>query len=305
MKKFICSLVAAATGLAILTRPRAAHAHGFAGDRFFPPTIATDDAVPADEFALPTISYVKNPGGNQGDGSHELDAGFEFDKLIVPGFSIGVADTYVYQKPYGGRANEGFTNLALTAKALVLLNEPHEAVLSIGLEADIGGTGRSNIDDSFTTLTPKLYFGKGFGDLPSRVDYLRPFALTGVLGQSFPTEPGGDSVFSWGFALEYDLGYLEHNVRETGLIHPFRDMIPLVEFSMQTPENHASRGLTTGTINPGILYETPFAQFGIEANIPVNSRSGEHVGVTFQIWIFIDDIYPHTFGPPLFFGGER
>ena len=33
-------------------------AHGFAGSRFFPATIATDDPFVADELALPTIQQV-------------------------------------------------------------------------------------------------------------------------------------------------------------------------------------------------------------------------------------------------------
>jgi hypothetical protein len=80
-------------------------------------------------------------------------------------------------------------------------------------------------------------------------------------------------------------------------------MIPLVEFAMSTQENRPGRGITTGTINPGVLYENAYFQLGIEANIPVNHDSGAHVGVTVQMWIYIDDIFPRTFGHPLF--GEQ
>ena len=42
------------------------------------------------------------------------------------------------------------------------------------------------------------------------------------------------NVLEWGIALEYSLPYLEEctDIKDTGLPHPFRDMIPLVEFSM-------------------------------------------------------------------------
>ena len=176
--------------------------------------------------------------------------------------------------------------------------------LSVGLESDIGGSGASSIGaDSFSTFTPKLYFGKGFGDLPDSVGALRPFALTGEFGQSFPVKPDNSNTFQWGFALEYSLPYLQENVSDVGLPRPFRNMIPLVEFAFETAENRAGGGLTTGTINPGVLYENPYFQLGVEANIPVNSRSGAHVGVTIQAWIYIDDIFPRAFGHPLF--GER
>jgi hypothetical protein len=81
-------------------------------------------------------------------------------------------------------------------------------------------------------------------------------------------------------------------------------MIPLVEFNLQTAENRIGAGQTTGTINPGVLWETDYAEFGVEAVVPVNSHSGAHIGAIFQVWIFIDDLFPKTFGHPLFGGRE-
>ncbi len=301
MRKLFCTGLTCAAFAAALASTRVAAGHGFAGDRFFPPTIATDDPFAVDEFAFPTVSYVKNAGS---PGNHEIDAGFEFDKEIFPHFAIGVSDTYIYQKPDHGPSVHGWDNLAVTAKYELWIQPQHEFILAAGLESDIGGTGAQSIGaDSFSTFTPKLYFGKGFGDLPDAVSALRPFALTGEFGQSFPTQADNSNTFQWGFALEYSLPYLMQNVRDLGIPRPFRDMIPLVEFSMETAENRAGRGLTTGTINPGVLYENPYFQLGVEANIPVNSRSGAHVGFTIQAWIFIDDIFPHVFGHPLF--GEQ
>ena len=37
-----------------------AFAHGYAGKRFFPATITTDDPFVADELSLPTVLYIKN-----------------------------------------------------------------------------------------------------------------------------------------------------------------------------------------------------------------------------------------------------
>jgi outer membrane receptor protein involved in Fe transport len=37
-------------------------AHGFAGDRFFPATISTDDPFGASELSLPTFSEIRQPG---------------------------------------------------------------------------------------------------------------------------------------------------------------------------------------------------------------------------------------------------
>lgn len=60
-----------------------------------------------------------------------------------------------------------------------------------------------------------------------------------------------------------------------------------------------SQGQTIGTINPGLIWVNRYGQFGIEAQIPVNSASGSHVGVLVQAHVFLDDIAPRTLGKPL------
>jgi hypothetical protein len=297
-------ICAASSGLAaVLLCSHFAAAHGFAGDRFFPPTIATDDPFAVDELALPTISHVKNAAGD-GPANRETDLGFEFDKEIFPRFAMGISDTFIYQKPAHGPSVHGWDNLTVTAKYEFWINPQHEAIISAGVEGDLGGTGEKSIGrSSFTTLTPKLYFGKGLGDLPDTMGALRPFAITGELGQSFPFSSKDPNTFNWGFAVEYSLPYLQQNVADIGLPHFVRDLIPLVEFNLSTDENRDSGGMTTGTVNPGILYESPYFQLGAEANIPINRQSGTYVGFTVQLWIFIDDIFPHAFGHPLF-GGQ-
>ena len=182
----------------------------------------------------------------------------------------------------------------------------HEAIISVGLETDLGGSGSSNVGvDRFNTFSPTLYFGKGFGDLPDSLGGLKPFAITGTLANSFPQSAEAANEFQWGFALEYSLPYLQQNVKDVGLPHPLRDLIPLVEFSMTTEENRNQHGQTTGTINPGVLWEAPYFQLGAEAIIPVNGRTGPNVGAALNLEIYIDDIFPKVFGYPLFFGDEK
>ena len=293
-----CALLCAA-----LCGTQAASAHGLVGDRFFPPTLATDDPFAVDEFALPEFTYVKNGAGDNGPANHEYDYGFEFDKEIFPYFAVGVSNNYTIQKAYGVHSVKGFGDWEVTAKYEVYHNAEHEMVAAVGLIADIGGIGRSPFEDSFVTLSPNFYFGKGFGDLPENLAALQPFAVTSQLGQSFPTSTAAANVFEWGFAVEYSLPYLQQHVKDIGMPAPFKEMVPLVEFALATPENRAGRGLTTGTIDPGVLWITDYYELGVEANIPVNHESGAHVGVNLQLWIFIDDLWPKTFGHPLF--GER
>ncbi|HTR40356.1 MAG TPA: hypothetical protein VMH87_01905 [Pseudomonadales bacterium] len=271
-------------------------AHGFVGDRFFPPTIQTDDPFAVDELALPTVSTIINPGS---PATRETDIGVSFSKEILPKFAISLSETYVNLAPEGMPSVGGFDNLSLNAKYQLWENVPHEAIFSVGSDWDVGGTGAKKIGaTSANVFTPTVYYGKGFGDLPDALTYARPFALTGTLGVEFPTSADPNTV-DWGFALEYNLPYLQSEVKDIGLPGPFNKMIPVVEFAFSTPFNRGG-GPTTGTINPGILYENNYFQIGAEAIIPANSATGGRVGAVFQIQIYIDDIWPKTFGHPLF-----
>jgi hypothetical protein len=276
-----------------------AHAHGFEGDRFFPPTISTDDPFATDELLLPEISLFKT---NDTPPVHIVDTTFEFDKEIFPKFALGVSGGVQNQSSTGGPTVTGFDNLELSAKYQLWENPEHEAIVSVGLNWELGGSGSRNIAvDTSSTITPTIYFGKGFGDLPDCMAYFRPIAVTGTFGEDLPTG-GQPKNLAWGVAFEYSLPYLQTEVKDIGLPHPLRDLIPLVEFSFNTPP-YANGGPTTGTINPGVLYESTYFQIGVEAIIPLNRQSGSGVGAVVQVQIFLDDILPKVFGHPVF-GGE-
>src|SRR5262245_66326017 len=75
------ALLAAAAG--------SAFAHGFAGKRFFPATLATDDPFVADELSLPTVSRRKTAGGDE-PATLETDTSIDFTKRITQNFGIGL-----------------------------------------------------------------------------------------------------------------------------------------------------------------------------------------------------------------------
>lgn len=79
-------------------------------------------------------------------------------------------------------------------------------------------------------------------------------------------------------------------------------LIPLVEASLQTPvaNTFSSGTVTTGTINPGVIWVGDKFQVGVEAMIPVNRASGSSVGAIAQIHFFLDDIFPNSIGQPIF-----
>src|SRR5438105_13319393 len=84
-------------------------AHGFAGKRFFPATLVTDDPFVADELSLPTIFYQKMPGEPP---ARETDFSIDVSKRITENLGIGFGATYKQIKPDGGDTQRGFDNLA-------------------------------------------------------------------------------------------------------------------------------------------------------------------------------------------------
>ena len=94
--------------------------------------------------------------------------------------------------------------------------------------------------------------------------------------------------------------YLQGQVKDIGLRAPFDHLIPLIEFSFETPLDRGQDGETTGTINPGVIWAGKYFQVGAEAVIPINSHSGSDVGFIAQLHFYLDDLFPHTIGRPLF-----
>ena len=281
------------------------NAHGFEGDRFFPPTISTDDPFAVDELSLPNISVFNSPAGGGAPKTLNIDISSEFDKEIFPKFAVGIIFNYEVLKPQGQSARAGFDNLAFDTKYQLFENAAHEFIFSVGGEVDIGGTGSQAIGrESFSTYTPTLYVGKGFGDLPDSIKFLKPFAVTGTLGYVIPGESVNPNALSWGLAVEYSIPYLQHHVQEIDWLRPLRNVIPLVEFVMNSPLNHGG-GYTTGTVNPGFLWESRFYEVGVEAVIPVNRATGPNLGAVFLLQVYIDDIWPKIFGYPVFFRDSK
>lgn len=285
------------------------HGHGLIGKRFFPATLAIEDPFVADELALPTVFSLRRPEEGGGTVRETVISG-ELSKRLSRDLGVSVGGAFAILDPDEGQTVTGFDNLEVGVKYVFFKNAEHETLLSVGLEADVGGTGSAAVEaEPVSTLVPSVFFGKGFGDLPDPVELLRPLAITVVFGVGFPiqghtevlAEDGGierefnSNVALWGFTLQYTFQYLQAYVRDVGLPKPFSRMIPLVEFVMETPLNGADTGRTTGTINPGLIWFGRYVQVGVQAVIPVNSRSGMNVGVLGQLHFFLDDIAPQIF----------
>jgi hypothetical protein len=308
--------VALAAAMAISGADEAV-AHGFAGARFFPATIVIDDPFVADELSLPTFSRRKTENHPS---VVELEVSAEFSKRITSNIGLSIGGEWTRLGQIGPPRNPtGFQNLEITPKYQLLLNAPHEAVASLGVAAEIAGTGAARIGaEPVSTVTPTLFFGKGFGDLPESLSWVRPLAVTGTLGYGiaarkktttaivdpdsgtvdFDVEHHSNTV-NFGFAVQYSNFYLRANVRDFGLPEWLNRLTPLVELNFTVPVAGRYGERTVGTVNPGIIWSGQSVQLGIEAIIPATPATGKSLGFIAQVHFYLDDIFPTTVGRPL------
>ena len=299
MYKFIQG-AALACAISLLTMPAHVWAHGLEGDRFFPPTPLTDDPFAVDELSLPEIQY------NPASASNEVDITGSLSKEIFPKFALSIQDTYINLNPKGGPAQDGFSPITLNAKYQLWEVPEHEFILSLGSDFALGGTGSKSLYSYqyYTTYTPSLYWGKGFNELPDGLKFFRPLAITTVTGYDLYANAAASNALEWSGSIQYSIPYLQEHVDDVGIPRPFRDMIPLMEFQMTTPTNKDATP-TTGTIDPGVLWEGKYCQISAEVSIPINSQSGPAVGGLIQVQVFIDDLFPKIFGHPIFGSDEN
>jgi hypothetical protein len=108
----------------------------------------------------------------------------------------------------------------------------------------------------------------------------------------------------YGGSLQYSMPYLKSEVKDLGLPDLINHLIPIVEAQFATPvaNNLGNSFVTTGTINPGVIWVGSYFQAGLEAVIPVNRDSGSGVGFLGQLHLYLDDIFPKSYGQPLIGG---
>jgi hypothetical protein len=287
-----------------------AFAHCFVGARFFPATLAIDDPCVADELSLPTIAWSRT-----GDipPATEWDVSGEISKRITEDFGVSIGEDWSQIRAPGGPTMAGFGDLETTFQYQLLKDSPHELAMLLGLIVDWGGTGATNsgLGTSYSELTPTFYFGKGFGDLPDDAGWIRAFAVTGQIGYQIPTQSYDlmqnafiPQVLVYGGSLQYSMPYLKSEIQDLQLPDFINHLIPIVEAQFATPvaNNLGNSYLTTGTINPGVIWVGSYFQVGLEAVIPVNAESGTGVGFLGQLHLYLDDMFPATIGQPLLGG---
>src|SRR2546427_7117228 len=170
-------------------------AHGLAGKRFFPSTLAIDDPFVSDELTLPNILHIKRRASGDESAAQETEFSGEYSKRITPNFGFSLEGALVHVDPQKGEGVSRFDNLEVGLKYQAFTSAEHEAIFSLGLGWEVGGTGGKAIGaESFDVVTPALFFGKGFGDLPDSLSALKPLAVTGLVGLAIPTRAKNRNV---------------------------------------------------------------------------------------------------------------
>lgn len=289
-------MMLAGVGAAIVGRT--AVANGIAGDRLFPSTLTVEDTEDDDEIALPTVSWF-NQGANGGTpAGRDLNIVSEYSRSLTSDTALSITGGW-QQLDDDGATHAGWDNVELTLKHVAVLDGPHELLVSAGLITELGGTGARGIGaDDFDTFEPVVTFGKGLGDLPDDMDWLRPAAVTGDAGIAVPTGAAAKLV-DYGLTLQYSLVYLDQHVAGSTVPRWAAPLIPLVEFAAASPLGRAYDERTTLTAAPGIAWNSDTYQVTLEALLPITRAAGSGVGVIAQVHIFLDAVFPK----PLFGGG--
>jgi hypothetical protein len=290
-----------------------ADAHGIAGNRYFPGTLTFDDPAIADEAIVPNFSNWNRPDGGGDVADNRIN--WSFTRLLTPKVGVFVDNSWIARN-WGAAKRGGFDVTSVGLKWEVFRDNPHEALISANLAWGIGHSGAQGVNaNAPDTIRPGIFLGKGFGDLPDSVSWLRPFGVTAAFVLEHPTgsvssnlgiDPASGQlgpmltrnfdILHWGFAVEFSTLYLTS--RFTGgppKEEPLNQWVPLVEFAFDS-----SRGTRTiATMNPGLSYVAVTWQLAAEAIVPLNNASGHNIGGRAQLLLFLDDLVPSLFGKPL------
>jgi hypothetical protein len=304
-------LGAAALGAALLSTQ--AHAHGVAGAHMFVSTLIIDDPNVADEASLPTFSYLPQTA-DDGSAGAQSALEFEFDKRITENLGFSVAGGYQWLHQHGEKTLNGWENLSASLKYKAFVSDAHEFMLSVGVEREFARTGAHGPNgaalgnDDVSSTTPRIFFGKGFGDLP--IGFARAFAVTGEFGYQFADRKlridatgtpnnGSPNFWTGGLSLQYSIRYLQSQVKDFGLPEFVNRLTPLVEVAWSSPASKPNDEHTQYLIGAGVNYTANSYALSLEALIPGNRQTGSHLGFVAQFHLYFDDLLPNSLGRPI------
>jgi hypothetical protein len=273
-----------------------ASAHGVVGQRSFIEPFVTEDVNPKNEFV------IARPEWDHGSDSRNFLLGFGLEKKLADTFSItvdGEWDSLSPTDPHDPQAT-GFNNLGITLKDAVYVNPEHEGIISAAVEAAAPvGTTKVGAEQDWA-FKPFLLYGKGFGDLPAAVSYLRPFALQGDGGFEISIDSDRTTTLVYNFCLQYSIPYLQSFVHDLGFPWPLNDLIPVTEFNFDQGIHGQEAGQARIITTPGVVYMDRYVEIGVAGRFPLTGSAHQDLnwGVIGIVDLFIDDIVPATTWQP-------
>jgi hypothetical protein len=267
--------------------PHLASAYTAAGDRTFPALILLPQLAPSDQIYLTPMTQPMSEGSS-------TNVALDFAKTLTERLGVRFEEGYTW---LGG--NAGWQNLEMVTQYLAILDPVREALVSVEVDREWGGTGARRIGAAPQGATaPTINFAKGMGDLD--IGYLRPLAVTGSIAYRFAdAAPRPDNLLT-GITVEYSIPYLQSKVRAFDLPDLLRGMTPLVESLVVTPTSNRGSNGTSATFGPGVNYSGEGWEFTIEALVPAGRSAGAGLGVAAQLNLSLDYFFPDTIGKPLF-----
>ncbi|HEV8678895.1 MAG TPA: hypothetical protein VGQ90_05925 [Stellaceae bacterium] len=278
--------------------PRGAAAYTAAGDRVFAATGILPQIAPTDQIYLWSMT-TPLAGGAFGAPTRATDLGAVYEKTITERLGLHLQGAWVRIDREDAGAAYGFENFSSELKYLAINDHGRELLLTLGLDREWGGTGARRIGEPDQGATePRLYFGKGLGDLD--IGYLRPFAVTGFVGYAISDGDPRPDLVKTGLAVQYSVPYLQSKVQSFDLPALIRGLTPMTEVRFTIPAGHSFGARTTALVAPGINFAGEGWEVVLEALVPATRATGDGVGVRAQVHVSLDFLFPETVGRPLF-----
>ncbi len=275
-----------------------AFAYSASGDRLFPATLVLPQIAPGDEFYIWADTLPQTPSG-VGTGTRQSNFAAVYAKTITDRLGIVVEETWTRLDRVAKGSWSAMQNFDTEIKYLLIDDQPNEFLLTLGLDREWGGTGAHRVG-AFASgaTTPRVYFGKGLGDLD--IGFLRPLAVAGLAGYQIADSPPRPDLVTAGFVVEYSLPYLQSKVQSFDLPEFVRGLTPMTEVLFTTPAGRSLGGRTTAVIAPGLSYSGAGWEFAIEGLVPATRATGRGVGAIAQFHLSLDFVAAETIGRPLF-----
>lgn len=278
--------------------PTALWAHGVVGKRLFVEPMVAEDANVFSEYDVVVPSYIKEEEGE------ELELGTSLTLQLTENFGVEVEGEWVSLDPEEGSGETGMANPEAVFKYVAFSSPAHEWIATVALEVEFPYGAEEVGAEEFWGFGTGFFYGKGFGDLPEGLLYLRPLMLQGdaVVHHHLTKEAEEThNTLSYNFAIYYSIPYLQQFVKDVGIPWPLSRLFPMVELNYERVLNGPNAGELEGFARPGLLWVGKSVELGLAAVIPVAGEVKDEVeiGITGIVSLYLDDMFPEAFREPL------